>query len=345
MARSDRGSHEEKRNSDEEKRAFLLPIAEHEEPSQPPAATLAGFSPKFWISALINTVSTVAIVFTNKRIFSNPSLRHSQVTFAAFHFSVTALFLYIISRPKIGMFTAKRVPVLSVLPLATAMIPNVVLPNASLAYSSVQFYQVVRVLLTPCVLLITYLSYQTKISRPAALTLIPVCVGVAIVSYFDAAPTGKADEKETSLLGVFFAFSGVIASSAYTVLIKHNHQKLDCTSHQLLLNLAAVAPIPMLYIIPFTDDITVHGSTSWSSWVLIIMSAVFACMINLSQFIIIEEGGAVTSTVVGHFKTLVIVSIGWMVSHAASYGSLGGAILALGSIGAYQRVQIREARK
>jgi hypothetical protein len=62
MSGSERDSHEEKRNSEEEKRAFLLPIVEDEAESAPQIANRTGFSPKFWISASINTVCTAAIV-------------------------------------------------------------------------------------------------------------------------------------------------------------------------------------------------------------------------------------------------------------------------------------------
>lgn len=210
-------------------------------------------------------------VFINKRIFEDASLRHAQVGFAAFHFAITALLLYIISRPQINIFQAKKVDPLLVLPLALAMIPNVVLPNASLANSSVQFYQVARVLLTPCVAMINYLAYKDKISRKAALTLLPVCLGVAIVSYYDTAPTGAAAEKRTSPIGVIFALTGVVASSLYTVLIKSYHKKLECESNQLLLNQAPLSVLIMLYIIPFSDDVTACSSTTLELWGLILL--------------------------------------------------------------------------
>lgn len=151
------------------------------------------------------------------------------------------------------------------------MIPNVVLPNASLANSSVQFYQVARVLLTPCVAMINYLAYQDRISRKAALTLVPVCLGVAVVSYFDTAPTGAAAEQRTSPLGVVLALAGVMASSVYTVLIKSYHTKLQCESNQLLLNQAPVSVLIMLYIIPFSDDVTACRSTTYELWGLIML--------------------------------------------------------------------------
>jgi solute carrier family 35 protein E3 len=62
-------------------------------------------------------------------------------------------------------------------------------------------------------------------------------------------------------------------------------------------------------------------------------SAVFACLINLTQFIIIQEGGSVTSTVVGHFKTCVVITIGWVVSgKSVTDASMGGIVMTVGGI-------------
>lgn len=67
---------------------------------------------------------------------------------------------------------------------------------------------------------------------------------------------------------------------------------------------------------------------SWSK-----KSGLLACLINLSQFVIIHEAGPVSSTVVGHFKTCSIVAMGWIVSgKSLTDGSLVGILLAIGGI-------------
>lgn len=168
------------------------------------------------------------------------------------------------------------------MPLALGMIFNVVLPNASLAYSSIQFYQIVRVLVTPCVCALNFVVLRQATPRLAVATLVPVCVGVGLMSWFDtkkdpSSPSSSRSRKggygqETSLLGVVFAFAGVFATSVYTVWIKKFHAALDCTSMQLLLNQAPVSVVLMLYIIPFADDVTiwgdVEGETGW--WILLV---------------------------------------------------------------------------
>ncbi len=176
------------------------------------------------------------------------------------------------------MFEAKRVELVRIMPLAIGMIFNVVLPNASLAYSSIQFYQIMRVMVTPCVCTLNFLLLRQTIPRLAAAALIPVCVGVAFISYFDTVPAGTAKTRGTAPLGVIFAFAGVFATSIYTVWIKKYHATLDCTSMQLLLNQAPVSVLLMLYIIPFSDDVTAWHSVGLPTFGLILFVGAFSCL-------------------------------------------------------------------
>ena len=148
---------------------------------------------------------------------------------------------------------------------------NVIVPNLSLAFSSVTFYQIARILLTPCVAILNYVISRTTIPRSAALTLVPVCIGVGIVSYYDRLPAPGIKVKPTTLLGVIFAFAGVFCSALYTVWIAVYHRTLEMNSMQLLLNQAPVSVLILAYIIPFGDDLTVWRATEVSTWLLVIL--------------------------------------------------------------------------
>ncbi|KAK5135393.1 hypothetical protein LTR08_005335 [Meristemomyces frigidus] len=297
---------------------------------------------RYYFSVGINTAAAVGLVFVNKRIFEDPALRHAQVTFAAMHFAITAGTLYIASLPAVNMFQRRQLSVLQILPLAIAMILSVVLTNASLAFSSIQFYQVARVLVTPCVALLEFLVLKKRIPTVAALTLIPVCIGVAVVSYFDTSAKPTSTTRGTSPLGVMFAFISLFATATYTVLIKKYHQTTGCESAQLLLNQAPVSVLVMMYIIPFSDDVTVWHTVPLSTWAIILLSGVLACLLHISQFLIIDGAGPVASTVVGHFKTCLIISIGWIYSQKPlKDGSMVGILLAVGGIVAYSWVNMK----
>jgi len=173
------------------------------------------------------------------------------------------------------MFVPKRVAIKQVIPLAVAMSLNVIFPNLSLAFSTVTFYQVARILLTPVVALMNYVLYGSKLPRNAVYALVPACIGVGMVSYYDSKPSADANVKTTSMLGVIFAFSGIFASSLYTVWIASYHKKLQMNSMQLLFNQAPLASFMLLYVIPFVDTFPKWTEVPVPKWILILMVCTF----------------------------------------------------------------------
>ncbi|KAH6684338.1 triose-phosphate transporter family-domain-containing protein [Halenospora varia] len=321
---------DEQEVGDDVERAGLLPPADHEKPP-PKEPDNSMRSAIIWM--VVNTLATIGIVFTNKAIFSDPSLKLVQLTFAAFHFFITWLTLYTLSRPRFAMFAPRRVAIKEIIPLAVAMALNVILPNLSLAFSTVTFYQVARILLTPTVALMNFVLYKSTLPRNAIYALVPACFGVGMVSYYDSLPSADANVKTTSTLGVIFAFSGIFASSLYTVWISSYHKKLQMNSMQLLFNQAPLAAFMLLYVIPFVDTFPVWTEVPVNRWIMILMSGFFACIINMSQFFIIAQTGPVSSTVVGHVKTCSIVALGWISSgRAVGDKSVIGVFIAIGGI-------------
>ena len=96
---------------------------------------------------VINIIATIGVVFTNKAIFRDKNLIKMPVTFTAFHFTCTSLTLFTMA--SLRKFEPKKIQLESMLPLCLMFCGNVLLPNLSLAYSSVTFYQLCRILVTP----------------------------------------------------------------------------------------------------------------------------------------------------------------------------------------------------
>ncbi|GIJ89458.1 hypothetical protein Asppvi_008400 [Aspergillus pseudoviridinutans] len=298
---------------------------------------------RFIVWTAINVASTVAIVFTNKYILSDISFRNCQVAFAAYHFFITGATLWVISRQQCAVFIPKQVSVVQIIPLAAAMCIQVVLQNLSLAYSSVMFHQLARLLLTPVVALLNYMLYSTKIPRTAVSPLILLCSGVGIVSYYDSLASNESAASNSSW-GTVFALAGVCASSIYTVWIGQYHKKFQLNSMQLLLNQAPVSTALLLLTVPFTATPPL-GAVPVSMWILILMSGIFASLVNLSQFFIIDLAGSISGTVVGQLKTCIIVGLGWAFSTNPIYfQSIVGILLALVGMSIYMRVIIQEQR-
>lgn len=85
--------------------------------------------------------------------------------------------------------------------------------------------------------------------------------------------------------------------------------------------------------VPFIDHIPDLGIVPGYRWAMILMSGGFAALINISQFFIVAGSGAVSSTVVGHLKTVSIVGIGWVVSgRSVADKSAGGVVMTVAGI-------------
>ncbi|KAJ5761971.1 uncharacterized protein N7511_005353 [Penicillium nucicola] len=296
------------------------------------------------LSITTNVVSTVSIVFTNKYIFSNETLRNCQMAFASYHFFITGLTLWVISQPCCGGFVAKSIPLYRNMHLIVLMAAQVILQNLSLANSSVIFHQLVRLLLTPATALVGFLLYRTVIPRASILPMIILIMGVGTIFWFDtrsATNTAVA----TSSKGVICAFAGVLASAIYTALIGSYQKKLQVSSMQLLLNQAPVSAGLLLCMVPFLDAPAATTELSPSLYLAIFASGFFACLVNVSQFAVIDAVGPVSSTVIGHLKTCTIVGLGWYLSgQPIARQSIAGLALTLLGMGLYMAAVLKSRR-
>ncbi|KAM0264101.1 hypothetical protein ACHAQJ_000846 [Trichoderma viride] len=183
-----------------------------------------------------------------------------------------------------------------------------------------------------------FVLYRELLPRGAILSLIPACLGVGMVTYYDSIPTDDETIKTTSTLGIVFAFAGIFASSLYTVWIAAYHRKLNMNSMQLLYLQAPMAWFFLLFFIPFFDQFPglAYVPSSLNKEVLVVASTLFAALVNISQFYIVAQTGPVSSTVVGHIKTCTIVGLGWIISgRAISDRSALGVMIAVAGITSY----------
>ncbi|KAL5049957.1 hypothetical protein BDW71DRAFT_204029 [Aspergillus fruticulosus] len=291
--------------------------------------TPASRNARFLIWTILNVTSTVGIVFTNKSIMSDPSFKNRQVSLACYHFFITSATLWIASRRFFGAFVPKPIGVKQMTPIAAAMAIQVVLQNLSLAHSSVMFHQLARLLLTPAVALLNYVLFRIKTPRAALMPLVLLCSGVGVVTYYDSLPSADKGSS-TSTRGVIFALTAVCASSIYTVWIGYYHKRYELSSMQLLLNQAPISACLLLCAIPWAETTPAVSSVPTSMWSMVLLSGLLACMVNLSQFYIVDAAGAVSGAVIGQLKTCIIVGLGWAWSnHSVPRQSVMGIIMAL----------------
>lgn len=133
-----------------------------------------------------NFVSTIAVTFINKICFSRVEFGY-PAALCNIHFLVTLFGVEMLYRAKmfqkmdVSHRHLRRDPNF----IAIAFVVGVVTPlnNTSLKLNSIGFYQIFKLLVTPCVVLLEYFLDRKILSRNRTILLVLVCVFVMISSY------------------------------------------------------------------------------------------------------------------------------------------------------------------
>lgn len=281
----------------------------------------------------LNIASTVILVFLNKWIFRDAQLKNMQISFAMWHFTCTAIVLWLASRSPFNVFVPVRLPFLQMIPLCSFFAGFLILGNLSLAFNSVGFYQLAKIMTTPCVALLQFLLLGKTISGNTVGALASVCVGVALTN------TGAAG---TTKLGASIAVAAFTVTAFYQVWIGKKIKDFDVSSPQLLLNQAPIAVLLLAILVPFFDTLPDMEKIPRDALTALFLSGLAAASLNLSQFLIIGRMSALTFNVASNVKTIIILTYGW-VSEGRSLtlkDSLG-IVLALGGATVYSQLSQR----
>ncbi|XP_045166325.1 solute carrier family 35 member E3-like isoform X2 [Mercenaria mercenaria] len=254
----------------------------------------------------LNICCSIVIVLINKWIYTHYGF--PNVTLTCIHFIVTTIGLLICHQ--FNIFQHKRLPVLSMLPLAFTFCGFVVFTNLSLETNTVGTYQLVKSMTTPCIMFIQSQFYQKKFSLQVQLTVVPIAVGVFLNSYYDV---------KFNVLGITFASIGVIVTSLYQVWVGEKQHEFQVNSMQLLFYQAPLSAVLLMLLIPFIEPIG-HLPSMWKTWPIeatgmILLSGVVAFLVNLSIYWIIGNTSPVTYNMVGHLKFCLTLLGGYILFH------------------------------
>ncbi len=226
----------------------------------------------------INILSSIAIIFLNKYIFSHCQIK--TMTLTAIHMIITSLGLFICLQ--MNTFIRKSVPIIKVLPLSIAYCAFVVFTNLSLEYNTIGTYQLFKVLTTPVVALISWQYYKTKYSSMVILTLIPVVIGVC---------THSVNDIKLTMLGTIIASIGVLSASLYQVWVGERLKELEMNSQQLLFYQAPLSAILLIPLIFLMESLPSYATSEEQRNALtaVITSGVVAFAVNLSVYWVIKN--------------------------------------------------------
>ncbi|KAK9694750.1 hypothetical protein K7432_013295 [Basidiobolus ranarum] len=308
------------------------PLPSKLNPLSEPSSTSDFLTP---ISICINVCSSVGIVLCNKFVFDKYDFKFGTAL-TVIHFLVTFLGLEVCAR--LGFFEKKTIRIKEVLGLCVSFCGFVVLTNLSLQHNTVGFYQMAKVLTTPCIAILQTVFYQKTFSTSIKLSLAVICFGVGIASVTDVS---------LNWVGTFFALAGVLVTSLYQIWIGTKQKSLGVNSWQLLYYQAPISSLMLLCVVPIIDDLPglMNYSYNIQNVSAILFTGLLAFLVNLSIFMIIGKTSPITYNVVGHFKTCLILVLGFFIfNYPVDIINISGIIIALIGIFSYSKYTMKNPK-
>lgn len=264
------------------------------------------------IGVIGNVLATVGVVLVNKLLFSVYNFKF-MLLLSSFHFVATMSGLHLLRQ--LGFFTHKPAPFWGIFPLAMSSLGSVAFMNLNLAFNSVGFYQISKLLCIPVTLILQYLFFGQTASRSIQFSLIIILCGVGVATFSDV---------ELNFLGSVFAAFAVLFTTLGQIFTNSKPKELGLDSMQLLYHATPIMTVGMVSMIPFGlvlpgfDPIIGPGSLSEFEWSLpvigwILVTCVFAFGVNVTNYYVIGKTSPVTYQVVGHLKTCLILVLGFFI--------------------------------
>ncbi|GAB6031837.1 hypothetical protein CHUAL_010238 [Chamberlinius hualienensis] len=239
------------------------------------------------------------------------------------------------------MFQVKSLSVIDMLPLAITFCGFVVFTNLSLQSNTVGTYQLIKVMTTPCVIVIESYFYSKTYSTNIKLTLIPITLGVLLNSMYDI---------KFNTLGTVYATIGVLVTSLYQVWIGVKQREFQVNAMQLLFYQAPISSVLLMLVIPTVEPLgQPHGvlTHSWSltDTILILLTGVVAFSVNLSIYWIIGTTSTVTYNMVGHLKFCLTLAGGYLLfQDQLNQNQLLGIFTTVFGVVAYTHFKLKESQ-
>lgn len=191
-----------------------------------------------------------------------------------------------------------------IVPVASVLTFEICFNNLGLRFIPVSFVQTVRSLTPLCTALLSVALLKKQLSRRALLTLIPICIGV-----------GLSTVEEVSFhAGGFCAtlFSCLLTATKLALTSRLFVNKMDPINA-----LCYMAPVGFIVLSPIALLLEGRAVSYWLAQrnilsldvLLVAVSTLFALLLNLSIFLLLERTNAVAVAVAGNFKVLVTIVI------------------------------------
>eukprot|EP00262_Sarcandra_glabra_P019799 TRINITY_DN7633_c0_g1_i2.p1 TRINITY_DN7633_c0_g1~~TRINITY_DN7633_c0_g1_i2.p1 ORF type:complete len:363 (+),score=47.41 TRINITY_DN7633_c0_g1_i2:140-1090(+) len=248
----------------------------------------------------------------NKQLMSPNGYAFSfATTLTGFHFAVTAL-VGLVSNAT-GYSTAKHIPMWELLWFSIVANMSITGMNLSLMLNSVGFYQISKLSMIPVVCVMEWILHSKHYSREVKTAVIVVVVGVGVCTVTDVKVNAK---------GFLCACVAVLSTSLQQISIGSLQKKYSVGSFELLSKTAPIQAISLLLFGPVIDyylngQFISNYKVSTGAVLFILLSCSLAVFCNVSQYLCIGRFSAVSFQVLGHMKTVCVLTLGWLLFDSA----------------------------
>ncbi|XP_029127032.1 UDP-xylose transporter 3 [Cajanus cajan] len=256
----------------------------------------------------LSVVSSVSIVICNKALMS--TLRFIfATTLTSWHLLVTFCSLHVAL--KMRFFEHKPFDQKAVMGFGILNGISIGLLNLSLGFNSVGFYQMTKLAIIPCTILLEILFLGKKFSKRIQLSLAILLLGVGIATVTDL---------QLNALGSFLSLLAVITTCVAQIMTNTIQKKFKVSSTQLLYQSCPYQSATLLISGPYLDKLLTNLNVfafNYTTQVLtvIILSCLISIAVNFSTFLVIGKTSPVTYQVLGHLKTCLVLAFGYIIVH------------------------------
>lgn len=277
----------------------------------------------------MNVVSSVGLIMANKQLMSSSGYAFSfATTLTGFHFTVTAL-VGLISNAT-GYSASKHVPVWELLWFSIVANMSITGMNLSLMLNSVGFYQISKLSMIPVVCVMEWILHNKHYSREVKMAVVFVVIGVGVCTVTDVKVNAK---------GFLCATVAVFSTSLQQISIGSLQKKYSIGSFELLSKTAPFQALSLIVLGPFVDyylngKFLMNYKMSTGALLFIILSCSLAVFCNVSQYLCIGRFSAVSFQVLGHMKTVCVLTLGWLLfdSEMTLKNIMGMALAVMGMV-------------
>ncbi|KMZ70695.1 putative membrane protein [Zostera marina] len=253
----------------------------------------------------LSVVSSVSIVICNKALISSLDFTFAT-TLTSWHLLVTFCSLHIALWMR--LFEHKPFDSRTVMSFGVLNGISIGLLNLSLGFNSVGFYQMTKLAIIPCTVVLEVLFFAKKFSRKIQFSLIILLVGVGIATVTDL---------QLNVLGSVVSLLAVITTCIAQIMTNTIQKKFKVSSTQLLYQSSPYQAGTLFISGPFLDGLLTNQNVfafKYTPQVLffILLSCAIAVSVNFSTFMVIGKTSPVTYQVLGHLKTCLVLAFGYI---------------------------------